>query len=426
MPRDVAGVLLNIDAGELPDEPSELYALAHIVSVACGGHAGDDASMDRVLAFCSRFGTRVGAHPSYADKEGFGRKNVSMDPALLETLVADQCGRLLERARSAHVRVDYVKPHGALYHAADADAAAARAVVRGAVRALGSEIAVIGPANGELRRAAEGAGVGYLRERFCDRGMRADGTLIPRGEPGALGTDPAKAAARAAGIVRDADAETACVHGDTSGAVDIARAVRHVLDGFAVPVRLGDAAWRWSIGPNEDRRALLETLRALPGVTDAVVTEEHACIVCREGARPNVPSVATAVARAQEGREHVVRVRYDGADLSEIAAHAQMDAAEVVRRHSARTYIVSMVGFMPGFGYLREVDPSIGVPRRASPRTRVPAGSVGIAAGYTGIYPFASPGGWNLIGTAVDFMPFDAEHGAKLAVGDRVRFEPAP
>jgi KipI family sensor histidine kinase inhibitor len=99
-----------------------------------------------------------------------------------------------------------------------------------------------------------------------------------------------------------------------------------------------------------------------------------------------------------------------------------MARAEVVAAHSAPTYVVVTLGFQPGFAYLRGIDPRLVLPRRATPRPRVPALSVAIAGPYAGVYPFESPGGWHLLGTAIDFVPFDPEHGAALAVGDRVRF----
>jgi UPF0271 protein len=119
-------------------------------------------------------------------------------------------------------------------------------------------------------------------------------------------------------------------------------------------------------------------------------------------------------------------VRYDGADLAEVARAAGVSPDEAAALHAGRVYEVAFVGFQPGFAYLRGLDPRLVVARRASPRPRVPALSVAVAGPYTGVYPFASPGGWSLLGTALDFAPFDAERGALLAVGDRVRFEREP
>jgi UPF0271 protein len=224
-------VLLNIDLGELPDEPIELYACAHLANVACGGHAGDDASMRRAVELCLAHGVSVGAHPSYPDRAGFGRKAMTLPPEALSATVAAQCARLSVIAAGRGAAVGFVKAHGALYHAARADRGVANAFVAGVERSLGPRVTVVGPGEGELRSASLRAGFGYAREVFADRASRPDGTLVPRGEPGALVLNPRDAAARAEAAVHSGAAETICVHGDTPGAVAIARAVREALDG---------------------------------------------------------------------------------------------------------------------------------------------------------------------------------------------------
>ena len=125
------------------------------------------------------------------------------------------------------------------------------------------------------------------------------------------------------------------------------------------------------------------------------------------------------------GREFTIPVVYDGADLQEVATRTGLSTDAVVAHHSGRWYDVYLVGFAPGWAYLGELDASIALPRRASPRPRVPAGSVAIAGKQTGVYPFAIPGGWHLIGRTdtVMFDPARDEPGL-LRVGDRVRFEP--
>ncbi len=193
----------------------------------------------------------------------------------------------------------------------------------------------------------------------------------------------------------------------------------------------GDAAWRLSLGVHANPRALLEALRAVPRVVDAVVAEEHALVSFDPSDPPSRDEVEDAVVRSDSRaatpkvpREHVVHVRYDGVDLDEVAREARITAREVTALHAASTYVVVTIGFLPGFAYLRGLDARLVLPRRGSPRTRVPALAVAIAGPYAGIYPFASPGGWHLIGTAVGFVPFDARSGATFALGDRVRFAP--
>lgn len=432
----------NVDLGELEDEPEELYAATHVANVACGGHAGDDASMERAVLLCLRHGAALGAHPSYPDRDGFGRRRWPMPAAALADAVAAQCARLATVARRAGGAPRFVKAHGALYHAADRDAALAAAVVDGALRGLGArprDITFIGPPGGALARAAANAGTAYAREAFADRGVRADGTLIPRGEAGAVIADAAQVRARARELCARGDVETIGVHGDTPGAVALARAARAALDPGvravtrrrAVLTAFGDAAWRVLLPPGADARALLAALRGHPGVVDAVVTEEHAVAAFDPDAPPEGLAEAIDAVFARAGahapaaeapRDHRVAVRYDGADLDVVAAAIGRTPRDVVALHSGRSYTAAAIGFQPGFAYLRGLDPALVVARRPTPRPRVPAASVAVAGPYTGVYPFASPGGWNLIGTAVDFEPFDSAHGARLALGDRVTF----
>jgi KipI family sensor histidine kinase inhibitor len=124
-------------------------------------------------------------------------------------------------------------------------------------------------------------------------------------------------------------------------------------------------------------------------------------------------------------RHHRIPVRYDGTDLAEVARRTGLSGSDVIRRHAAPTYTVYCLGFVPGFGYLGDLDPALALPRRAEPRRRVPAGSVAIAGSQTAVYPLETPGGWHLIGRT-DMTMFDATNDppARLAAGDTVQFVP--
>jgi KipI family sensor histidine kinase inhibitor len=200
-------------------------------------------------------------------------------------------------------------------------------------------------------------------------------------------------------------------------------------------IPFGSRALRFTVPEGRSRSALLAELRAIPGVVDVVLTESVGMVVGGDGAE-----LRAAIARAEDAggagaredhagagdaasRLHVIEVVYDGEDLDEVARVTGLSREDVIRAHADREHTVAMLGFLPGFAYLRGVDPRLALPRRESPRARVAAGSVAIAAGYTGIYPCASPGGWHLLGRAPAFSPW-AEGGAALALGDRVRFEP--
>lgn len=230
-------VLLELDAGEHADEPEELWALFDVLCVACGGHAGDAASMARLAALCARTGgPALGAHPSYPDRAGFGRRSLAaeLSPAALAAAVEAQCAALAAAARAHGAVVAWLKPHGALYHDAAADAALAAAVLDGARAGLGGgAFTVIGPPRGALRDAAAARGLAYAREGFADRRRRPDGSLVPRGEAGALVTDPAVAAAQARELAAAGGVDALCVHADTPSALAIARAVRAALEADA-------------------------------------------------------------------------------------------------------------------------------------------------------------------------------------------------
>lgn len=215
--------LLNIDLGELADEPAELWSLADLANIACGGHAGDEASMRAAVAAALSQGVGIGAHPSTEDRPGFGRRPVDVPLDVLGDAIFSQCLALRTVADELGGEVGHLKPHGALYHACQ-DPLVAAVVVDAATGALGP-VAVLGPE--PMLAVARARGLVAVREGYADRGVGPDGRLIPRGQPGDLITDPLVAALRAQALI--SEVETICVHGDSPGAVALARAVRAVL-----------------------------------------------------------------------------------------------------------------------------------------------------------------------------------------------------
>lgn len=206
---------------------------------------------------------------------------------------------------------------------------------------------------------------------------------------------------------------------------------------------LGESALLVTLGDRVDREiaarvhALTAALHAarIPGIHD-IVPAYASLAVYFDRTRTSravvedalAPVVAAAMREpAALGGTGLLEIptRYDGADLDEVARATGLDAAEVVARHAARTYVVYALGFAPGFAYLGDLDPALVLPRRAAPRTRVPAGSVAIAGAQTAVYPSATPGGWHLVGTTSLAM-FDPQRDppALLAAGDQVRFVP--
>jgi 5-oxoprolinase (ATP-hydrolysing) subunit A len=216
----VTQVDLNADLGEEVTDDVVLLTLVTSANVACGYHAGTRVTMRAVCAEAARLGVAVGAQVSYDDRENFGRVARDVSSDLLTEQVADQVGTLTEIAVSEGALVSYVKPHGALYHRVLDDAEQAAAVLAGSGR-----LPVLGQPGALLDLASE-AGRATYREGFADRAYQGD-RLVPRDEPGALIEDVGDIAAQALDLVGRAD--SICVHGDSPGAVDAARAVRRAL-----------------------------------------------------------------------------------------------------------------------------------------------------------------------------------------------------
>ncbi|MEC3975276.1 LamB/YcsF family protein [Amycolatopsis sp. H20-H5] len=236
---------LNSDIGEgfgawrMGDDEAMLDVVTS-VNVACGFHAGDPAIMRRVCDGAAERGVTIGAHVAYRDLAGFGRRALDVEPGLLADEVLYQIGALDGFARAAGSRVRYVKPHGALYNTAAVNAEQAAAVVDG-LRRFDPELALLCPPDSEMTREAEKAGVTTFAEAFADRAYTPEGLLVSRKLPGAVLHDAEAVAERAVRMATSGEIETAegavlilkpdslCVHGDTPGAVELARVIRDRL-----------------------------------------------------------------------------------------------------------------------------------------------------------------------------------------------------
>lgn len=241
---------LNADVGERSDPAQVDEALLDVVtsaSVACGVHAGTRAVMAATVVAATERGAVVGAHPSYADRAGFGRRAVNVEPAQLTRDLRDQLSALAETAGAHGATVRYAKPHGALYNDMADDAELARTVA-GAVRAFDPDLVLLVRAGSAALSVAESLGLAVAGEAFADRAYRPDGGLVARTEPGALHGDPEAAARQAVllageGRVRAVDGtwitlttDSLCVHGDTPGAAAMAAGVRARLEEAGITV----------------------------------------------------------------------------------------------------------------------------------------------------------------------------------------------
>jgi 5-oxoprolinase (ATP-hydrolysing) subunit A len=238
---------LNCDVGE--GIGSDEALLEHVTSanIACGFHAGDPFLMHRTLELAAERGVAAGAHPGTPDMASFGRQRMRITPEQAYDIVAYQVGALLGIAAAIGIPVTHVKPHGALYNMAAEDAILADAIAR-SVRDIDASLTLYGLAGSALVSAGDRLGLRTASEVFSDRGYEPDGSLTPRGTPGALISDAAAAAERAVRMVLEqrvsagdgsivaVHAETICVHGDGPAAVDTALLLRQRLEAEGVRV----------------------------------------------------------------------------------------------------------------------------------------------------------------------------------------------
>jgi UPF0271 protein len=232
---------LNADLGEGSGHDSALFELISSANIATGFHAGDSDTMHAAISAANKHGVAVGAHPSFFDRENFGRKELKVPNEEVFDAVAYQLGIFQAIASALDVRPNHVKPHGALYNMAVRDGRLADAIAR-AIESVDPTLILFAPDKSELARAGEAHGLQIAREIFADRNYLNDGWLVPRTRSDALLHDPKEAAQRVLRMLRegkvrsvegsdvDVRGETVCVHGDTPGAVGFARELRTQLE----------------------------------------------------------------------------------------------------------------------------------------------------------------------------------------------------
>jgi 5-oxoprolinase (ATP-hydrolysing) subunit A len=211
---------LNADLGEGGTEDDALVHLVTSANIACGGHAGDEEMMRRSIHLAFAHGVHIGAHPGYEDRENFGRRAMTLPLEQVTALVRQQVTKLADFAVAAGTRLHHVKPHGALYHQAGRDAHLANALVLG-LTGISPELILYAQPGSELDKAGQAAGFKIFAEGFADRRYRDDGTLMPRGEPGAAFKEVDAAVTQALAIISNGKFDTLCVHGDGVTAVSI-------------------------------------------------------------------------------------------------------------------------------------------------------------------------------------------------------------
>jgi UPF0271 protein len=237
----------NCDLGEGCGDDAAIIPLITSASIACGGHAGDEATMRTTLRLCREHGVAAGAHPSYPDRENFGRHEMPLAAAQIGELVEHQLATLAGIAASESMRLAHVKPHGALYNLAARDRSVAEAIA-GAIVRFDPRLVLFGLSGSRLTAAGEAAGLRVAHEVFAERRYEVDGTLTPRSRADAVIHDLDETIAQVRGFVRDGSvtartgerlalrADTLCLHGDRADAAAFARSIRDALESDGIRI----------------------------------------------------------------------------------------------------------------------------------------------------------------------------------------------
>lgn len=243
---------LNCDLGESfgnykcgMDE--EVIPYISSANVACGFHASDPLVMEKTVEMAGRYGVHIGAHPGYPDLVGFGRRNMAAAPEEVKAMVQYQIGALSAFCKAKGVKLEHVKPHGAMYNMAGKDAALAEAICEG-IREVDEELILLGLAGSEMIRAAKRLGLRTANEIFADRAYEEDGSLVARSKPGAMITDEDLAIQRVIRMIRDGvvtavtgkdisvSAQSVCVHGDGPKALAFVKKIHQALDAEGIVI----------------------------------------------------------------------------------------------------------------------------------------------------------------------------------------------
>jgi 5-oxoprolinase (ATP-hydrolysing) subunit A len=236
----VLSIDLNADLGEGGPCDGELLALVSSVNISCGSHAGDKTCIRAAIQQALALGVRLGAHPSYPDRENYGRQSMPMTTSELQTCLIDQLSWLRVLVQEQGGELTHVKPHGALYNDA-ADNITLACLIAETIRTFDNTLQLVGLAGSELQAAAHQTGLSFCGEAFVDRAYQANGRLLPRTQPGALLDDPAQAVCQAMDIIMHnavqtdngarvpLQAQTLCIHGDTPHALEFARQLHRAL-----------------------------------------------------------------------------------------------------------------------------------------------------------------------------------------------------
>lgn len=456
---------INVDVGEGINNESQLFPYITSCNIACGGHAGDDTSMRTVVKLAKFYGVRIGAHPSFPDKENFGRKVFDISNRKLYKSIKEQINKLLKILREESLQLYHIKPHGALYNLAASHKETAMVIIE-VLKSIKEPVYLYVPYGSVIASLAIQEKVPIKYEAFADRNYNDDLTLVPRKEPSAIITNSDVMVKHVLGVIKNQnvrsisgkeiylEAETFCIHSDNPNAVTMVKTlteklyqnnviVQQFLTDFKLTYkRLGERAIliEW---PSEIEEGILKNLlyfkkcieeKNLKKVEDVRSAYNSLLIIYNEV----IIDFQNEVLKLEKiYSSHIKKDKLSSTlwkipvcyskefalDLEEISKVKRTEVKELIRLHTETIYTVYFIGFLPGFLYLGGLKELLHHPRKATPRLKVEKGAVAIGNGQTGVYPSESPGGWNIIGNSpIDFFNINNEEACFAKPGDSIKF----
>ena len=473
--NDQTKLTLNCDLGEtecVSESSIEHKVMPYIdmVNIACGGHAGNPQTMLATLSIAKEYSVIPGAHPSYPDKENFGRQSLSISTEQLKTSLEDQINDILRISFKLNYPIEYIKPHGALYNDLATDKSIAEVVIQTIAMVnekyqLSLKLMVISSCFELLHPMADTYHIELIPEAFSDRRYLDNGLLTPRflsnGEPNSAAVLDAEEAIfqtlslhkqfviSDSGMPVNITAASVCVHGDNLAALTTTKLCKDILSSeldFERPsldsilITLKDKSLKFLLP------ALAEQLKIDfdSGLVACTVAFDTLFIETKPAQMNAILFLNTTLClfknllteqQNKKTTHHELPICYEILnsaelaefnDIADIARAASIENDEVYKRHQQATYTVEAIGFAPGFAYLAGLPKSLQLPRKSTPRKRVPKGAVAVSNDMTCIYPAPSPGGWNILGLC-PLPAFDVsnpQNPVLYQVGDTVRFNP--
>jgi len=406
---------INSDVGEGIDNEAQLLPFLSSCNIACGAHAGDVETMQRVVRIAQDHKVKIGAHPGYEDKANFGRVPLDISREQLKESIRAQILRLKEITDAQGTKLHHIKPHGALYNKAAIDQQTATIIIE-TIADIDATLVLYTPYNSVILELAQGV-LPVKVEGFADRNYNSDYTLVSRSRNDAL-------------IRNSAVYPQKCQ--------EVSNTSRMSFDQFTIQSYGVNALLiQWKDVPS---RALFQHLTAAKETlkncfqSEVILTYQELLIKNISTTTQSIKDVEVCLREIKQNsivippqRRLRVPVCYElkfGIDLETLAKAKKISTQELIQLHTAPEYLIYFMGFLPGFPYLLGLDKQLHTDRKTMPSRQLPKGSVAIGGKQTGIYPQNSPGGWYAIGHCpIPIFDAQGEQGSLFRSGDLITFE---